>query len=51
MVSLSEIEDISCNMCLKEFDSNLQLKSHMMKQHKEDPVACEEFTYSYGDTQ
>ena len=29
-------------MCLKEFDSNLQLKSHMTKQHKEDPVACEE---------
>ena len=42
MDSQSEIEDISCNMCLKEFESNLRLKSHMMKKHKEDPVSCEE---------
>ena len=42
MDSQSEIEDIFCNMCLKEFESNLQLKSHLMKQHKEDPVSCEE---------
>ena len=34
--------DLSCNMCTKEFDSNADLKRHMIKQHKEDPVSCEE---------
>ena len=50
MFSQSEIKDISCNMCLKDFESNLQFKSHMMKQHKEDPVTCEvEATHSKFD--
>ena len=42
MVSLSQIEDISCNMCIKEFESNAELKRHMIKKHKEDPVSYEE---------
>ena len=42
MVSLAQIEDLSCNMCTKEFDSNADLKRHIIKQHKEDPVSCEE---------
>ena len=39
MVSL---EDISCNICTKEFETNLELKYHMIRQHNEDPVSCEE---------
>ena len=39
MVSL---EDISCNICTKEFETNFELKTHMIRQHKEDPVSCEE---------
>ena len=39
MVSL---EDISCNICTKEFETNVELKYHMIRQHKEDPVSCEE---------
>ena len=39
MVSLLETEDISCNIWTKEFETNSELKYHMIRQHKEDPVS------------
>ena len=39
MISLLEIDNISCNIWTKEFKTNSELKYHMIRQYKEDPVS------------
>ena len=36
------LEDLSCNLCGKDFLSNKALKTHTIKYHKEDTVSCDE---------
>ena len=35
-------EDLSCNLCGKDFQNNKALKTCTIKYHKEDKVSCDE---------
>ena len=42
MLLANDLEDLTCNICNKDYDSYLNLKIHSRQVHKEEPVSCEE---------
>ena len=42
MVLSQELEDLTCNICSKDFNRYTYLKIHSRQVHNEDPVSCDE---------